>query len=100
MKRAIRIEDVLARYGGDEFVIVAPGSGCVEARHLGERVLRAVEELRMSARGQGVLVTLSIGVASLAEVGADEQPTAALLSLADTRLYDAKAAGRNRTGRA
>src|SRR5260370_42110337 len=48
MKRALRGEDILARYGGDEFVIVAPETGRIEAAHLAERVRRAIEELQMS----------------------------------------------------
>jgi two-component system, cell cycle response regulator len=96
MKRAIRIEDMLARYGGDEFVIVAPGTGGVEALHLAERVRRAIEELQMSAGGRGVRLTLSIGSAALDEVGSTDDPIALLLALADSRLYSAKIAGRNR----
>jgi two-component system cell cycle response regulator len=96
MKRALRGEDILARYGGDEFVIVAPETGRVEAARLAERVRRAIEELQMSAQGQHVGITLSVGVASLAEVNSADDPIAALFALADARLYGAKAAGRNR----
>ena len=96
MKRVLRGEDILARYGGDEFMIVAPETGRVEAVHLAERVRRAIEELQMSAQGQHVGITLSVGVASLAEVNAADDPIAALFALADARLYGAKAAGRNR----
>lgn len=96
MKRALRGEDILARYGGDEFVIVAPETGRIEAAHLAERVRRAIEELQMSARGQHVGITLSVGVASLGEVNSADDPIAALFALADARLRGAKAAGRNR----
>jgi len=96
MKRLLRGEDILARYGGDEFVIVAPETGCIEAAHLAERVRRAVDELQMSAQGRHVGITLSIGVASLSEVNSADDLIAALFALVDARLYGAKTAGRNR----
>jgi diguanylate cyclase (GGDEF)-like protein len=97
VKRAIRGGDLLARYGGDEFTIVSPQTGGVEAVRLAERVRRAVEGLRIGARGQTVRMTLSIGVASLTEVARSAaEPIVALLALADARLYCAKASGRNR----
>lgn len=94
--RVLRIEDMLARYGGDEFVVLAVGSASEEALHLAERVRRAVEDLRMSARGHEVRITASIGLASLAEVRAREAPWTDLIALADARMYSAKASGKNR----
>jgi diguanylate cyclase (GGDEF)-like protein len=96
IRHALRSEDVFARYGGDEFVVLALGTGRAEAMLLAERVRRAVEQLHMSARGREVLITTSIGVASLVELGACDQPVAALLAMADARMYKAKALGGNR----
>jgi diguanylate cyclase (GGDEF)-like protein len=93
--RALRVEDVLVRYGGDEFVVLAVGTDRVDARQLAERVRRAVEGLHMSARGREVRITASIGVASLAELAANDEP-AALLAAADARMYVAKESGKNR----
>jgi two-component system cell cycle response regulator len=92
---ALRMEDVLARYGGDEFVVLAAGTSRADAAQLAERVRLAVEGLHMSARGQQVHVTTSIGVASLTEVAGSDDPVATLLSMADARMYGAKASGRN-----
>ena len=93
--RVVRAEDWVARYGGDEFVIVAPGAHLAEAARLADRVRRSVEGLQLGARGESVRVTLSVGVASLSEFTSTEVPAAALLDLADRRLYRAKASGRN-----
>lgn len=96
MKRAVPINDVLARYGGDEFLIVATAVGGIEAAaHLAERVRRSVEELDLAMCGQEVRLTLSIGIASLSELTTIEHPISALMALSDERLYRAKAAGRN-----
>ena len=94
--RSLRVSDTLTRYGGDEFVVIATGTGGDDARQLAERILRAVEGLQMAARGGTVRITASIGMASLAEVASSDEPVGALLSLADQRMYSAKSNGRNR----
>jgi diguanylate cyclase (GGDEF)-like protein len=97
--RALRATDMLARYGGDEFVVIASGTGGHEAQLLAERVLRAVEELHMGARGGTVRITASIGMAAVEEVAACDDPGGALIALADERMYSAKSGGRNRVCR-
>jgi diguanylate cyclase (GGDEF)-like protein len=94
--RVLRVEDVLARYGGDEFVVLAAGAGNFDAERLAERVRRAVEGLHMSARGHEVRITTSIGVASLSELSPNEDPVTTLLAMADSRMYGAKESGRNK----
>jgi diguanylate cyclase (GGDEF)-like protein len=96
--RSVRAEDVLARYGGDEFVVLALDSDGVDARQLAERIRRAAGGLRMRARGRDVRITASIGVACLVDVLPCVDPGAALLALADTRMYAAKASGGNCIG--
>jgi two-component system cell cycle response regulator len=93
--RALRVEDVLVRFGGDEFVVLAVGTDRVDARQLAERLRSGVESMHMSARGRDVHVTASIGVASLAELAANDEPLA-LLAAADARMYRAKQSGKNR----
>lgn len=84
--RSLRAVDVLARYAGDEFVVLAIGTDTDETRQLAERVRRAVEGLHMSARGREVRITASIGVATLREVVGRDDQAAALLTLADARM--------------
>jgi diguanylate cyclase (GGDEF)-like protein len=95
IQSVLRLEDVLARYGGDEFVVVAIGTVGAEAGHLAERIRRTIEGLHMSARGRDVRITASIGVASLAEVDPTDDPVARMLFLADARMYSAKRSGKN-----
>jgi diguanylate cyclase (GGDEF)-like protein len=94
--RALRVEDVLARYGGDEFVVLATGTDRADAAQLAERIRCAVEGLHMSAGGREVRITTSIGVASLTELSASDEPVATLLAIADARMYGAKASGKNK----
>ena len=92
---ALRSEDVLARVGGEEFVVVLRGIAQGPAMTCAERVRSAVERAQFSADGASVRATISVGVATSDEVVLDAGGTT-LLKLADTRLYQAKAAGRNR----
>ncbi len=87
------VEDTLARSGGDEFIVLAVGSTGAEALDLAERVRRAAEELHC---GHDVRITVSIGVAFLAELVAGVDPARALLGTARARMHRAQAAGANR----
>jgi diguanylate cyclase (GGDEF)-like protein len=81
--------DVLARQGGDEFVLVAAGVG--DERQLAER-LRSAITAPVALRGLSVSVGVSIGVSSSARDGLDP---AALIESADAAMYEAKQSGRN-----
>ncbi len=93
-RRALRRIDVVARFGGDEILLLLPGT-TVQAG------LEKLEEIRIAIgstdiplpHGSTALVTVSIGVAAW---GVDGTTVDALLDTADARLYAAKAAGRNR----
>jgi diguanylate cyclase (GGDEF)-like protein len=95
---ATRAVDVVARYGGDEFVVLMPGASVALATQIARRVRSKVAKHRFIACTTSVAVTVSVGVASLSELGSSASPLSDLVSLADDRLYDAKRAGRNRVG--
>ncbi|UFN50368.1 GGDEF domain-containing protein [Roseomonas sp. OT10] len=95
LRSASRGRDIIARVGGEEFVLLLPGEGVDGARSVAERLREDVARLIPHPGGEGHRITLSAG---LAAIGPGE-PVAALekaLSAADQALYAAKAAGRDR----
>ena len=88
----LRTSDRLARFGGEEFVLLMPSTGELDAMDIAERLRDLVEHQDWSALVDGLRLTVSIGVAQ-AHPG-DRAET--LLARADMALYGAKAAGRNR----
>ena len=88
----IRASDMVFRYGGEEFVFLLSNTECSGARLLAERIRRTLAEHAFSYLGASGHITASIGVACLA---ADEDADS-LFRRADSALYAAKEAGRNR----
>jgi two-component system cell cycle response regulator len=88
---ALRAYDAIGRIGGEEFLLVMPGVGPRDTEIVLERLRRAVAEKPVSAQGQEVTVTVSIGGAVCQGESMDE-----LLNLADDALYKAKNQGRNK----
>ena len=89
-------KDVVARYGGDEFVLILPDTDCKEATLVAKRVRKQIEDLRIQYTKDDVVfnVTVSIGVASLIPPRTMEKE--ALIELADQAVYEAKSQGRNK----
>jgi diguanylate cyclase (GGDEF)-like protein len=88
----LRDRDLLARIGGEEFVVVCPDTQLDKARGIATRLLEATEALRFDDIDPALRVGVSIG---LAQAGADDT-VAALLARADAALYRAKQGGRGR----
>lgn len=88
----LRADEVLVRFGGEEFLALVPGAGPAEVARRMDRVRQACAQI-VGGRESGVAgVTVSIGVARLEETMTPDQ----LLRAADDALYAAKAAGRDR----
>ena len=83
--------DTIARYGGDEFMILLPHTNKIAAAEIAERVRRAVRAAPLSA-AVAASVTLSLGVAAYPE---DGKSTEALIEAADRSMYRAKTSGGN-----
>lgn len=91
-QRTIRGCDALARWGGEEFLLLMPETGLEDARVGAERVRAMLERQVILKHGERVPVTLSSGVAELGKA----ETLDALVERADQALYVAKSHGRNR----
>jgi len=88
----VRPYDSVGRYGGEEFLIVAPGCGLKETWELAERVRTHITACSISVGASKVQVSLSLGIAT-GKAAADSEK---VLHAADSALYQAKSDGRNR----
>ncbi|MCW8884715.1 MAG: diguanylate cyclase [Motiliproteus sp.] len=88
-----RGSDVLGRYGGEEFILLAPASDLPGVRALAERILSKIRACEVIVQGQAVGVTVSAGVAVMA---AEDRSIYDVIARADEKLYEAKQSGRDR----
>lgn len=93
LRSVTRKEDILCRYGGDEFTVTMINTNRISAVILAEKIRTTVEEYEFVLKGQVVHITISGGVGSYPE---DAQVKKELIDCADKALYEAKKAGRNK----
>ncbi|HYE38027.1 diguanylate cyclase [Methylocaldum sp.] len=91
--RHLRSEDIVCRFGGEEFVAILPGAPLTTAAQRAESWRLAFQELRIEYEDQVLTGTLSMGIAEYPRHGATGED---LLFQADSAMYMAKRAGRNR----
>ena len=92
--RETRTEDVVCRYGGEEFVVVLPGTSLKDATERAEEWRAAIEaQVFNFSSGQEIQLTISLGVGALGQRGTGRDE---LIAVADSALYQAKNKGRNR----
>lgn len=89
MARNVRLEDVVGRYGGEEFLLIGSGADTVDIRRTAERLRRAVEV--EASESVGIAVTVSVG----ATVCRAQEPYLDAIHRADSALYRAKGRGKN-----
>jgi diguanylate cyclase (GGDEF)-like protein len=92
LRESTRPTDLTGRYGGEEFVVVLPGCDLAQAHKTGDELRRRIATQDWSRIAEGLVVTTSIGVAALSDVG----DSGDLLDAADRALYAAKHAGKDR----
>jgi diguanylate cyclase (GGDEF)-like protein len=91
----LRKSDILGRYGGEEFAVILPETGVIEAKHVSERIRQVVAESIVSPQIEQLRVTISIGIVCSQPNVDDNLPS--LLNQADMALYRSKQNGRNTT---
>jgi diguanylate cyclase (GGDEF)-like protein len=91
LKKAVRGGDIVARLGGEEFVICLPKSDMSKSRQFAERTRKLIENMEVATKNRKIKLTASFGVASQ-HTNID---TDLLIKAADKALYEAKARGRN-----
>ena len=104
IKMELRVSDALARFGGEEFVVLLINADLTAAAMVAERIRAGVAGKPVDlAGGQGMNVSVSVGVAALGDEAGEqpiEEEAQQLVALADGALYQAKEAGRNRVVKA
>lgn len=89
----LRESDLVARFGGDEFVVLLPETPCDGAVAVANKILKTIQTSPLSVRDRNVAVTASIGVACHPEHGSSIE---AIKEKADKAMYASKSAGKNR----
>jgi len=95
LRESVREIDTAGRFGGEEFMLLLPGTDVAGATNVAERVRAALaERVIVTPGGAAIRITASFGVATAPPLARAEE----LISAADRALYDAKRAGKNRVG--
>lgn len=93
LRSQLRDSDLLARMGGEEFLVYLPDATASDATAIAQRLCTAVQQIRLSEQAESIPVTVSIGMACVTSSGGT---WVHWLGAADRALYEAKRAGRNR----
>lgn len=87
-----RVEDIVCRYGGEEFLVILPNTHDQDAFLIADRLRLSIQETKIKADGKDISVTISVGISQFPSHGHNE---AQVIEAADKALYHAKHNGRN-----
>ena len=93
LQENLREQDLVARIGGDEFIVLLPQTTAARAEMATQKLLRTIENREITVNDQTLQATVSIGIALFPEHGRTAED---LLARVDTAMYQAKRQGRNR----
>ena len=91
IKNIIRKDDILARWGGEEFLVLLPNASMEEAYEVGEKIRKSIENTSFNYEHYTITMTVSIGLAEKD----NELPISDIIREADAHMYAAKKEGRN-----
>jgi diguanylate cyclase (GGDEF)-like protein len=94
LKESLRGHDTVARFGGEEFIVVLPKTIMKNAVVIAERIRRSIEATPLSGTDGKVNLTVSLGIAAIPAIWTESKEE--LIKCADKALYEAKDKGRNR----
>ncbi len=96
MLNVVRNADCVCRWGGEEFIFLFPETSKAEAAVVVERIRQTIAEDKLRNNDSDISVTMSFGLAGIADAGDADASFDTLYKLADSRLYMAKKSGKNR----
>ena len=94
LKASLRKHDIVARFGGEEFLVILAKTTMRDAAVIAERIRRSVEATPLSAGDEKIHLTVSLGIAAIPGIWPDSKEE--FIKCVDTALYEAKDKGRNR----
>ena len=96
MQHAARDSDIVCRYGGEEFIVILPGTEEPGGVAVAENIREQIAQLKLNWQGEVLTLTASLGISSLIPKNSLVEDRQVMINQADQAMYQAKDSGRNR----